>query len=236
MTEMDLIARVKDDPLVVRVFGDDDPLLSIDRGEAALRALPGVLNRILTHGDWDFAYGTEDIDTVADQVEYTCVGSGNDKPQMIYSIKYGSSLRQLKRRSQDWMDDYETRYTLNRVEFWVRSGLTPSNEPQFKLFDTPGTAGITIRTRYLRSDLTVDDFPRAYNYVLEDGLIAALVPSYRQVYKESLAKMAGNHAHGDGSSDPMRLDPNMVRLNNDRHGEDGSFGGSRGLSYYSTDE
>lgn len=191
--------------------------LTLDQKRDAVQSLfETTLDEIVIAYDWDFSTDTADESIVADQASYTLKGnSGNCRD--IINIRYGSttSLSLLDKRSPIDYDEWITGRSVTTVSIWVPDGRS-NGKPKVTIVKTPTDATKILRYRYRRNDIAFSDFPEEFSFVIISGLLKRMLPAYTPVYKKDLDLMIDRYSGGGGEDNPVKQDPLIVHLNNQR--------------------
>lgn len=210
MTEKDLIKKAKFYPPITRILAESK-VAGVSDDAVVKQAIWPAFNMILVSSDWDFAYRTQEVDSVANQSRYELRGYKDDC-RLVYNVRYGSSGRLLTKRSRTWMDDYLTKITISGVGFWVPGGTSSNGYPEIEIISAPSSDGEVIKYRYLRKGVQLVEFPDEFDFVLIDAVAYRIHPvgainqgqhiaSMRPQFERSL-KLMKDSSFGGGSVDP----------------------------------
>lgn len=184
--------------------------------KAIQELIPTVIDEVLTSHLWDFVMdeATHSGGTIADEANYTFEGNNSDCRDVI-TVKYDDAENVLEERDTIDMEEWLTDRTHNRVNFWIMDGRV-NKFPRIKIIATPSTAGIQIKYRYAKNNVTLSDFPDEFESVLIAGLAAWMVPQYIPRFEKQIDKMIDNFSVSGGGDRPAKVDRYMVMLNNRR--------------------
>lgn len=182
--------------------------------------VPVVVDDILMHYDWDFAYDETTQLTSADTGEYTLPGN-NDDCRHIWSIRWwdqdadDDNFTLLKKRSRTWMDDYRSRNSITTVQYWVPNGRT-DKAVKVIIFDSPEDANETLKYRYLRADIGISGLPDEFLGLLVVGVKAKLLPRFIGEYNAVLSSYVGRFETVGPDPDPAPIDETWRTNNRNR--------------------
>ncbi len=224
MTTEELVQRVIAKPIIQRLTRPEnlDGLgLRIDDITKSLNeVVHSVVSALSYDYEWDFALKETTTTSVAGQSGYTLTGVNKDASQ-IFNIRYGDGAGLLTRKTQVAMDHILSGGTVGAVAYWVPNGRDINGDIQVEIVATPGASGETIKYRYWRDNVKIDDFPVLCDGVLEAGLTMKMVESYREIYKSELRDAIAAYTRSGGEVDVARQDTSIIRNNrvmNSKHG------------------
>lgn len=178
---------------------------------------PEVVREVATRYDWSFVLETHDHSggTIASQADYTLLGR-NDNARDIINIRYGDTLILLDERTPERQDEWQTqRSALSGVWIWIPDGRD-GKSPKIKLYGTPSTAGETIRYRYRRDNVTLQEWPVDFEFVIISGIASKLFPNRRGIFEDDIRIMIDRYESSGGEDDPVIQDPRIISANNRR--------------------
>lgn len=206
------------------------PLIRVMEGLAANEKadviesyIPIALDKIFRDYDWQFVIKTADESLVEDQADYVLRGE-NDDCRDIVSILYGNTSYGWVPLDKKNLVDYDIWVEYRNptgVELWIPSGYSDTGFPKVTLVATPTDDSYSIRYRYRRNDLQIDDFPDDFADVLIYGVALWLVPDYVRLYRDALSKMIERQEAGGADDQPAHLDPVIRERNRNRSGRMG---------------
>ena len=180
--------------------------------------VPVALDEVVVSYDWDFATDVADDSTVANQAEYTLKGNGENCRDII-NLRYGTTSDGFvlldKKRPVD-MDDFVSGRTLTGVGWWIPFGRSSSGFPKVKVFNAPSGSTNVLRYRYRRKDVSINEFPDNFKFVLIAAVVKRLIPAFEIVFRRDLETMIDRYSMSGGEDQPSPLDPVLIARNNER--------------------
>ena len=197
-------------------------LLALDLDASAITKsidtyAPEVVREVATRYDWSFVLETHDHTdgTVASQADYTLLGK-HDNARDIINIRYGDNLVLLDERTPERQDEWQTqRAALSDVWIWIPNGRE-GKSPKITLYGTPSTAGKTLRYRYRRDNVTLQEWPQDFEFVIVSGVASKLFPNRRSIFEADIQIMVDRYESSGGEDDPAIQDPRIISANNRR--------------------
>lgn len=227
MTKEELVQRVIDKPIIQRLKRPEKlgglGYRIDDIKKSLTKVVHSVVSALSYDYEWDFALKTTTTTSVASQSGYTLTGVNNDASQ-IFNIRYGDDAVLLIRKTQVAMDHILSGGTVGAVKYWVPNGRDIDGAANVEIVGTPGASGETIKYRYWRNDVKIDDFPVLCDGVLEAGLTMKMVESYRRIYKAELRDAIAAYTRSGGEVDVARQDTSII-ANNRRMSAKHGWGG-----------
>jgi len=221
LTESQLIDSVVSLPLLRRFT------LPITQGGNAIPAneirsavsghLSSAIIEVSTAHEWDFATA-EHIHsggTAANQAEYTLSGASNDARDIL-GIKYGSAETLLNKMSQADYDIYSWRRSITSVIIWIPYGRV-NDFPRIQFKATPEVAAEQIKYRYRRKNISFQQFPEEFQWVLMANIVKRMIPESEPSYINALDQMKDEYSGGGVWEESVApLDRGRTMLNNRR--------------------
>lgn len=193
-------------------------MVAANKRKAIQQLVPVALDEVVVSYDWDFATDVADEDTVADQAEYTLRGNDTDCRDII-NLRYGTTSDGFvlldKKRPVD-MDDFISNRTLTGVGWWIPFGRASGGFPKVKVFNAPSGSTNVLRYRYRKNNVSVNQFPENFKFVLIGAIVKRLIPAFDVVYQGDLKTMIDHYSMAGGEDMPAPLDPVQVARNNER--------------------
>lgn len=219
MTLDDFKLMILNDPIVFAIDGMDADI----KAKQVDRYLDLVISEASLDYPYDFAMDTADKTTVADQEEYECKGNTNDCRQ-VYNVRYstdGVDWELLTKKRPEDMDSYITDYgSPSDVSYWVPTDRS-SKFPTIRIVDAPENADETLRYRYWRNNITFDQWPADFLFVLYDGVLSKFNRNLRGDYERSRIRMVSGYEITGGESNPAPPDPLWASRSRSREGHIG---------------
>lgn len=177
--------------------------------------LPHVLDEIATSFDWDFALNEySSVTTVSGTAEYALEGQYADMRDIV-SIRYGTTNKVLQKfRALDAHDLLVDGTSFGGVGAWYQSGVDSNGFPKVILMDTPSEAK-SLTVMYRKKNIPLAAFPPDFGYVIARGVLSWVSDAKRLFFEMALKKMIKRHKVGGKDYNPMQMDPQIVRTNND---------------------
>lgn len=187
-----------------------------DLRKGAVKLLPLAISELAQYRDWDFACEVHDHSggSVAEIAEYTLIGE-NDDCQNVVNIRYGDDLKLLDKRDPTHMDWLQSGRTYTTVMYWVLESRSNSF-PVVRLIDAPSSTENTIKYRYWRNNVGIEDIPEDFAFVLELTLAKKMAPLYYTEWRDAMHEMVRRYTSAGGSDRPGQSDPVITRANNER--------------------
>jgi len=187
--------------------------LKRDEVEGIVRDLiPAIIDQIVTPFDWDFTFDVATVSSVASTSEYTLRGNNDDCRDLI-NVRYGSGrgvvierLETLETDRREGEDEDTT--TTGNVYGYTVFGRSSDGFPIIQLFDTP-TEADTITYRYRKSNLTLDNIPGEFGFVVRDYLRAEFRPEWSGVAEKRLDEMIARYSVGGDEINKVRMSPDI---------------------------
>ena len=211
ITTNGLISKVLSLPLVRAIeLGDNE------KRDTVQEFIEPVIDEVLTSHLWDFMLDEATFlnGTVKDQANYTLEGNKSDCRDIV-TVKYGDAENVLEERDPIDMEEWLTGRTHNTVNFWIMDGRV-DKFPRIKIIATPGTANVQIKYRYAKNNVTLNDVPNEFEFVIVSGIASWLIPGYVRLYDRHIKKMISHHAVAGGHDRPALVDRYLVQMNNRR--------------------
>jgi len=219
VTKNELATIVDRHPAVIKAYtgftqAGVKPLLKpAERLAAIEKLIPLVCNRINLECDWDFNTDEVEMQTVANQGVYKCVGNDDDARDII-TVSYGAdedSLVQLDEFNS--VEGNDLQYAgISGVAFWQHS-TRKSDFPHFELVGAPTSAGYLLKVSYRMKTMEIVEFPEGFELMLQWGLMAEIVPSFEAKYREMLNLLAARHQGSGREYSRVRGDPDIEARN-----------------------
>ena len=215
MTTNDLVNIVEAMP-DIRII----KMVAANKRKAIQQLVPVALDEVVVSYDWDFATDVADESTVADQAEYTLKGNDTDCRDII-NLRYGTTSDGFvlldKMRPVD-VDAFVSGRTVSGVGAWAPFGRASGGFPKVKILTAPSGSTNVLRYRYRRNDVTINEFPENFKFVLIAAVVKRLIPAFDAVYQRDLETMIDHYSMSGGEDLPASLDPVLIARNNERAG------------------
>jgi hypothetical protein len=189
--------------------------------EAVNGIIPIAVAEASGRHSFDFTTDVCDDVTVANQSQYRFTGNNGDC-QNVINIRYDTSSTLLEKKNPVVIDQILSGNdeTL-AVQVWVPRGRV-NGFPNIELYGTPTTAGLRLRYRYQRNNITVEDWPEEWASVLTYAVLQYLVPSAAREYEAKLTMMINSYEVG-ADIDMAQGDPLTVQRNIERNIRGGRY-------------
>lgn len=176
------------------------------------------LMRIIHEHDFPFAIRYVSIVSVADQALYQCSGDDDDC-RTVLSVLWDTNEALLIPATPEWLESKFSNATKPTSPlYWSLDG--EENEfPRIRLVGTPGTAGVTIRYRYVISTYGWETFPEDWGYVAVSALIHEVLQleSTAAAFARDLLQMVQRYNLQPGDHLEPTLDRTWAKSNRDRN-------------------
>jgi hypothetical protein len=218
MTQQDFINGIIIMPQF-KAFQKDEVVI---RG--AIKAkLPRAINRVVLQHPFDFAVDITNVNggSVDGQSDYSCPGKDDDAMQIL-SVRYGDDLDKLSKMSLSDFEDEETWLASSgsSVNIYAWAPLpTDDGTPKIRLLETPDADGDVIKYRYHRKNLTIEEFPEEWLYVVESALLACM--EMPNTFDADIREMLDHFDTPSGNPNPVRMSKynrNRNIIRNQHHG------------------
>lgn len=180
-----------------------------------------VANRIIMDHTWDFAVDTATENTVVGQASYTLEGNDADCRDIV-NIRIGDGdgrvIEEFDRLELDRRlstDDPNTNTNIP-IDSYAKWGRSSDDFPIVQLYGTPQTVE-TLTYRFHKKDLSLQDIPGDFGYIVIDAVKAEFDASLRGIAENSLNEMKARHTPGGDSFVRVRLDPTIEKGNRERN-------------------
>lgn len=187
------------------------PYPASDKRAAVEAYLPSVLQAAAAEFDFDFVckITTHTGGSTINVADYTFTGDDNNCADVI-DILYGSNELMLVHLSAADMDRYLSNLEADErpveVEVWTEKGRT-NGFPTVHLVGTPDATGETMKYRFRRNNVTIEEWPEGFVDVLIDGTLKRFIPDYLLIYKDSVRRMIDHYSKSKVSASPVPTDP-----------------------------
>jgi len=218
MTTQEVVRLIQIVPVIRAIEMPED-----EKKEAIGNYIPIAISEISVRSeDFDFAIDVADYTggSVEDQADYVLRGEGKRDCRQIINIRYGDDYSLLDKMRQVDVDEWLNNRSHTSTTIWMPHGLV-DEYPRVKLVATPAVDDENIRYRYFKKNITVENFPESFIYVVVSGVVKRLVPAYGVVFNNDLETMINNYTTTGGADNPAKRDPETVRRNNSRYGKNG---------------
>ena len=174
MTKAELLDQIGDHPLYQMVANPE-----LDKAKFITASVSGAIDRICqTAPDiFDFCQGRDTKTVVASTSDYNLTGSDDDCAEVL-SIRYGTELLLLEHLRQA---DYERKktagYWFGSPSAWMDAGRK-NQAPMITMIGTPEEDS-SFEYRYRRNNLTIEEFPNDWYWVLVKVTLAELVAMFK---------------------------------------------------------
>lgn len=115
----------------------------------------------------------------------------NSDARVIYTVLWGSKNRLLRKYGEFETDASFSGTTITGDQFgWVNRGNGANGYPKIEILGDAVATGDSITYRYLRNDITIQEFPTQWEFVVRDVLLSDARPTaFAFLGRKSLQQM-----------------------------------------------
>lgn len=176
------------------------------------------LMRIVHQHDFPFAIRYTTMNSVASQATYQCSGDDDDC-RTVLSVLWDSTEKLLTPASPEWLESKFSGATKpTNPEYWSLDG-EENNFPRIRLVGAPGSAGTTIKYRYVIGTFGWESFPEDWGYVAVSSLIHEVMQlqATAEAFARDLQQMVQRYNLQPGDHLAPMVDRTWASLNRSRN-------------------